>query len=596
MSKQTTKGAKKAPKTNKGSIPSKRPGPQEYDSAIVEKILSYDVREYLEGDVLAAYDAVTSLTADIEAERGDRTSGLDRASEEYIKVWNSIRSPEYSAAASLTNKYEAVAELVFCNVYRQADRIPDLEAAYRIGAERIVMHRRDMLAQRMRAAGKSIDDAPSIEADLKRAGIEYENITGLVPKGLREAAAESGDPVPDDPGPRTGIEYDVLWLMSDDALKEVFDSALSYISNALYEAYAERDPARDPMPALTSFLSVVGTDVLDRKWTCGAEPPAAERITTFRADNYVTSTHKTMATHSKGILLHKNVINQKRFKVDVGGNVTSTMSVVCNHDGVANMFLDGHITRYQALVADAVFTLLTVAEELNLPPRMTAQMIFAAMPGKSADPNSEQCEAIAAALLALRHLEVFYDGAKEFARKGISAPPLNDTFFAYRIMPGIDQRGKAVEFYDFEGRTPILLDIARKTGQVLTIPSEYIKVPGRLDSDKRFTVRCLAQRVGHINNKNTNRQLTEPLARIKLATLYEETGHGGATGAAATRLRTFFQKTLDHFVACGWIDGYKIIDTKGRAIEVSAHGRTPDYYQIIPRGGGRMRGKKRAKK
>lgn len=241
------------------SIPKNHTGSQEYDSETLETILNYNMRNYLDADSLAAYDDASAMVHAANEKRAEAI--MNPTSDKYTETRNGIRGVDFSVAFEEKRHYEALAAIAFVTRYGEPEYIPALEAAYRIAIEQIVTEQREKLAKRLQTYGKSIEEAKKIDDALAADGVQY---TSPYMPILSDTSI-----------PHDTAEYDVLQLMSDGALAEAFSTELVHISTALEKAYLARDSVEVATTRFISFLSETGTDVLERKWTCGHETSAA---------------------------------------------------------------------------------------------------------------------------------------------------------------------------------------------------------------------------------------------------------------------------------------------------------------------------------
>lgn len=554
------KGTTRAPETNKPSIPNKRTQRQEYD-ALVERLA----------------DPYSALTV-----------------EERIALDSHVDSLAYGPGTMDAEMFMWIvqhADARYMDTYARPEYESVLVDAYKASA-----------CQRVTTVRQHLDDEAR----------EYGYVDGTLQDRLKAMCDDAPDPFPS--GTIDGLKMlqeiaidTALWFMSTDA--PVHCCSPLYALERIAETRgddpdAERAARIAGRPCNGYERAVRYWEWLwHQRWTIGTDTTTQgerKRIETFASDFSVIPTHKTM-TPGTGVITTKPVINSGKVLVDVGGNAYSELYIMSDLADAKDVFIHGSLTPQQELVADAVFTLYLAAEQAHLPPYMTDQMIFAHLPGTSNNPTPDQIETIQRSMWALRHLEVIYKAARELVRKGMESIAFNDTFLAYKIMVGIDQYGNEVRYYDLSGRTPIALDIALKTQQILMFSKKYLQIPGRMDDEKRYIAHLLAHRVGRMNNANEHGKLTAEFTRIKFESVLQAIGNGDAKGNKASKLRGFCKKTLDHFRRCGWIDDFAPIDIKGRPIEANGKGRILDYYEIIPKGGRRKtyaekRALKKAKK
>lgn len=360
---------------------------------------------------------------------------------------------------------------------------------------------------------------------------------------------------------------------------------------------SKKGPRMDPKTNNTLPSEKHKTQAVKERWD---ETQGTTRsIRTFRPCCYYSPMHKTTAAHRKCVMTKSNVINGGKFQMKVNGNKSSNLYVTCSEE-VSSMFPGMCLTQKELAVADGVYTQIKGAELRKVPPYMTTKMIYEAMPGNGTDPSRTQLEKIDEIMNKLWNLQVTYEAnpVEIKAPDGQKFLKLTDRFFAYRLLDGIDQCGHPVQYYDFEGRKPIMLDIAEKTKEVLFIPAEYVQIGkdnGRMNDIRIHIVRYLAQRIGHMENMNKKHKLSENDTHIILDSIYAFVGCEDATKDRKKLMRNWVIKCLDYWKMCGWIDGYVLLDEKNEVIPAGqTQGRRIRGMAVIPSGG--VKPKNQAKK
>lgn len=238
------------------------------------------------------------------------------------------------------------------------------------------------------------------------------------------------------------------------------------------------------------------------------------------------------------------------------------------------------LSEYERQVSDAIISLWEQAKTDNLLPVFTIDMIFRAMPGSGKNASTQQREAITQTIEKLRRLHIFIDATEEMQKRGIIKDNEEftlDSFYLtatqakYRIKNG----GQTISAYLIESE-PIVLRYAKKTKQIITIPSEYIAIKKvkkgiissesiTMSSDRQAMSGYLIRQIGWMKH-DINSKATNPRSNIILFdTLFKETDTHTENRMQLGRNKDFIFSVLDYEVAVGYICGYEK-QMKGRSV------------------------------
>ena len=142
---------------------------------------------------------------------------------------------------------------------------------------------------------------------------------------------------------------------------------------------------------------------------------------------------------------------------------------------------DPKLSEHERQVSDAVISLWAEAKRQNMPPLVTDDMIYRAMPGGGERPQPAQRAAITRTMEKLRRLHIYMDATEEMRKRGkIGA---NETFviddyyinFARGQYKAQNSRQK-VTGYMLKADAPIMLTYSQMTGQLLTVQAKYLEI------------------------------------------------------------------------------------------------------------------------
>lgn len=538
-------------KTESGSKPP-MPLPK-LNPQIVREIVDFSPGDHLPDEDRAGYNNVLRQIAEIEKERDTAVQGMDENSVDYLVTRFSICVNDYSILRQSAENYNRLAAVRFGERYYR--HWPELEQAGCIIAKRTIKAERNALEKRMHTRGLTLDDARKIDDDNNARGISGSNLIEMLLGDRTDGSATT----------ETLSSLDVLTLFSDDFLKDEIKGNLPHVIDALEQAHSWLSE-RTGISA-DDYLTRLYAELLPQKWTLTpTEPVPADLsstgdrmlIQTCRAQYATSPIHKLA-----DVVATKPVINAGQFRLRVSGAIPRRQKAIVSQaiislvgeDADESLYVHRHLTPFQIVVGDAVMTCVLECDRQGIPRHITDLMIFRAMPGMAGDPNLEQINAIREAVRALRYVEITYFGKEEFSRRGLKKERMNDTYLSYVECMGVDKFGHEIQYYDFTGRMPMLLNIALDTGQLITVPAEVLRIPMRMDDEKQAIVRYLMRRIARmqtrskIGDKNAH--------RIRLDTLCDYIGIESPDKFKRSALLTTICKILDYWKSIGQIGGYE---------------------------------------
>ena len=142
---------------------------------------------------------------------------------------------------------------------------------------------------------------------------------------------------------------------------------------------------------------------------------------------------------------------------------------------------DPKLTEYERQVSDAVISLWAEAKRQNMPPLVTDDMIYRAMPGGGERPQPAQRAAISRTMQKMRRLHIYMDATEEMQKRGkIGA---NETFviddFYFNFARGqykAQNSRQKITGYMLKADAPIMLTYSQMTGQLLTVQAKYLEI------------------------------------------------------------------------------------------------------------------------
>ena len=139
-----------------------------------------------------------------------------------------------------------------------------------------------------------------------------------------------------------------------------------------------------------------------------------------------------------------------------------------------------HITEFQRQVSDAVFTLYLAALEQNIPPVITSDMIYKAMPGSGDHASAQQKGAITRTVEFFRFLGVEVDVTAEYRKLELinddEEMTFDDLYFTYGRLQKKSKNGKNVTAYHFDKMPPVLRH-SIDTNKLIKVPKELLHIP-----------------------------------------------------------------------------------------------------------------------
>lgn len=142
---------------------------------------------------------------------------------------------------------------------------------------------------------------------------------------------------------------------------------------------------------------------------------------------------------------------------------------------------DPKLSEYERQVSDAVISLWAEAKRQNMPPLVTDDMIYRAMPGGGERPQPAQRAAITRTMEKLRRLHIYMDATEEMQKRGkIGASEtfvIDDYYinFARGQYKAQNSRQK-ITGYMLKADAPIMLTYSQMTGQLLTVQAKYLEI------------------------------------------------------------------------------------------------------------------------
>ena len=268
----------------------------------------------------------------------------------------------------------------------------------------------------------------------------------------------------------------------------------------------------------------------------------------------------------------------------------------------------GNLTEYERQVSDAVISIWIEAEERQIRPIFTADMVYRAMPGGGDKASPQQREAIKNIIYnKFRELNIYVDATEEAMQRGLDLKGckyiFDEKYLQIRRHIFVDKKGDiAIEAFELVSQ-PVELTYCRLTNQLLSIPSEYLTIrevvngdilPAALamTADRQALTgymlrRILVMKRSREDAKDKKRKYDtkrrkaaqngdmlpeKPLEDfivqkpvILFATMFAETGTETENRLQTKRNRDFCFSVLDYWKATGLIKGYNKRNT-GRAI------------------------------
>lgn len=142
---------------------------------------------------------------------------------------------------------------------------------------------------------------------------------------------------------------------------------------------------------------------------------------------------------------------------------------------------DPKLSEYERQVSDAVISLWAEAKRQNMPPLVTDDMIYRAMPGGGERPQPAQRAAISRTMQKMRRLHIYMDATEEMQKRGKiganEAFVIDDFYFNFaRGQYKAQNSRQKITGYMLKADAPIMLTYSQMTGQLLTVQAKYLEI------------------------------------------------------------------------------------------------------------------------
>lgn len=313
------------------------------------------------------------------------------------------------------------------------------------------------------------------------------------------------------------------------------------------------------------------------------------------------------------VLQQKKTINEGAFDLIVSGEngrrkeITAYTMITLDPGETDITITDAKLSEYERQVSDAIVSLWIEANNKKLPPVVTADMIFRAMPGGGDKASPQQRGAITKAIEKFRRLRIYVDATEEMQRRGYDLKGGKYVFdenylqvrrHTFRVKNG----GAVVQGYEILSQ-PIVYTYCKLTKQLLTTPADNIlirevkdgfisPVPIMMNANRQALTGYMLRRIlvmkrsreaarekkrsydakrkkaeksGEYLPEKPLEDFIEQKPVILFATMFADTGTETASRSQTQDNRDFCFSVLDYWKATGLIKGYSIRKT-GRAI------------------------------
>ena len=348
-----------------------------------------------------------------------------------------------------------------------------------------------------------------------------------------------------------------------------------------------------------------------------SEQQAAIEQVTQTIKSIVPQNHVMPNNTLMNVLQSKEVINAGAFDMSVmpatkrRKEVTAYVDVSMETQTDSGITItNAHLTEYERQVYDAIITLWITANEEQIEPIFTLDMIYRNMPGSGERATPQQKGAITKAIERFRRLHIVLDATEEMRRRGKigekSTFTMDDYFLtATRAKYTIEKGGQEVIAYKITSK-PLNLIYAEMTKQILTVPVKVItfsKVkpnpankslvtistePIAMNESRQAMAGYLLRRIcvmkhdleeareekhSYDRKRQHNKDLEEKPVEafrkqssvILFITLFEVTGTATDNRELIRRNRAFCYEILDYWKAIAFISDYEE-QKKGRSI------------------------------
>ena len=261
-----------------------------------------------------------------------------------------------------------------------------------------------------------------------------------------------------------------------------------------------------------------------------------------------------------------------------------------------------NLTEYERDVSDAIMSIWEQAKHDGKPAAFTTDSLYRAMPGRGERASPQQKGAITKAAEKFLHLWLDIDATEELRKRGVIGD--GDTYhvkdYYLRAQEHIYKAkgGQPVRAWLMTGE-PLILNYAKLTGQLLTVPAQYLAIEkvkqGRasgelitMNATRQAMTSYMLRRIAVMKHdlkrakealRSYNRRRTKdstldalPLAAFReqsdtilFETLFKATGTESTNREVARRNREFCFDVLDYWKAAGYIKGYSQ-QVRGRSI------------------------------
>lgn len=328
-----------------------------------------------------------------------------------------------------------------------------------------------------------------------------------------------------------------------------------------------------------------------------------------RIQSIIPKSHSMPNNALMNALVKKHAINAGAFDLPVipakGKRKEITSYIMANLDPetTAGVTITAtNMTEYERQVSDAIVSLWKEAAKQKLPPIVTPDMVFRAMPGGSDKPSKQQKGAITKTIEKFRRLRMIIDATDEMRKRGkigssdtfkLDDYYLSATHAEYKVKKG----GQTVNAYRINAE-PIILTYCEMTNQILTVPAKYIAIEkvkkgmasGELlpmTANRQAMTGYLLRRIAvmqhdlkearaELRSYNFKRKKDSSLEEktlsdfmkptvILFSTIFKEVGITTTDRGQQKENRDFCFDVLDYEIVCGNIKGYEP-QTKGRTI------------------------------
>lgn len=267
-----------------------------------------------------------------------------------------------------------------------------------------------------------------------------------------------------------------------------------------------------------------------------------------------------------------------------------------------------NLTEYERDVSDAILSIWEQAKKEGKPAAFTTDSIYRAMPGRGERASSQQKGAITKAVEKFLHLYLDIDATDELRRRGVIGAKdtyhVKDYYLSAQEHIYRAQGGQPIKAWKLNSE-PIMLNYAKMTGQIISVPSKYLaiekvkpnKTTGKpaasgelitMNAPRQAMTSYMLRRIAIMKNdltrakeakrsydrrrsrekdleEKTLSSFREQSDTILFDTLFKRTGTETTNRELARRNREFCFDVLDYWKVTGLIRDYSK-HTKGRSI------------------------------